>query len=280
MARKVTRPTAVMPALALVPVGYYLRRSTEEQAQGYGLDAQRVKCDAMLTLKSDNGWTFAGEYVDDGVSGTKDESKRPGLARLLADIKAGRIKAVIVPALDRLARSVTLTLRLVAEIAGAGCALVSCKESLDTATPAGRLMLTIFAAMAEWERDTITERMTAGRNERGKVDGERGGRVPMGYQRVGDGVVQVEKQSAATVRRIFELRDQYDMTTRQIAERLNAEGVQTPRGATRWHASAVSIVLRNRAAYQGGQRADSPARWPRILAADRGQPPPEGQFSS
>lgn len=264
---KTKRPQkALRPADEGTRAAVYLRVSTEEQAaQGYGLDAQRTKAEAMLTLK---GWTKAGEYADEGISGTLDESERPSLARLLADIRAGRVDAVILAALDRLGRRTQIVLRLVEEITGHGVALVSCKESLDTDSPAGRLMLTIFAAMAEWERETILERTDAGRKERGKKDGERGGRIPLGYRRTGQGI-EVDAARAAVVRHIFALRAQ-GFTLRAIADRLNADGTPCSQRGTRWEAATVKAVLGNGAAYRGGQRANSPVHWPAIL------PPPAG----
>src|SRR5262245_25772148 len=80
----------------------YLRVSTEEQASdGYGLAVQRERCRAMATVK---GWSIVAEFNDEGISGTKDASGRPGLAALLAAAEAGEIDAVIVLALDRLGR--------------------------------------------------------------------------------------------------------------------------------------------------------------------------------
>lgn len=108
------------------------------------------------------------------------------------------------------------------------------------------------------------ERTTAGRNERGRRDGERGGRLPLGYRRAGDGLVEVEKEAAAVVRRIFQLRAAR-LTLRQIADQLNAENVPTSQRGRRWHAASVRAVLLNVNAYRGGERADSPARWPSLL---------------
>jgi site-specific DNA recombinase len=240
----------------------YLRVSTDEQAtDGYGLDVQRTRCAAMCAAK---GWTVVNEYADEGISGTKDATGRPGLAAMLNAAQAGEIDAVVVLALDRLARKTRLVLELVETLTAANVAVVSCKESLDTTTPQGEFVLTIFAGLAQLERGVILERTSAGRNERGRRDGERGGRVPLGYQRIGDGVVIVEDQAAALVRRIFGLRAE-GLTLRAIADRLNADGVANPHGGRRWEPATVAAILTNVEAYQGGLRADSPARWPAIL---------------
>jgi site-specific DNA recombinase len=251
-----------------VPTAVYTRVSTEEQAlEGFGLEVQSERCRALAVAK---GWQVVAEFSDAGVSGTKAAAERSGLAALLEAARRGEVKAVIVLALDRLGRKTTLVLSLVEQLAAAGCALVSCKESLDTSTPQGQFVLTMFAALAQLERDTLVERTTAGRNQRGKRDGERGGRVPYGYLRRADGTVEVEETAAQVVRRIFALRRQ-KMTLRAIAEQLNAEGVTTARvGETayadaRWYASTVRSVLANERAYRGGRRGASDVRWQTIL---------------
>lgn len=237
----------------------YLRVSTTEQAQeGYGLAAQRARCMAMITVK---GWPEPVEYADEGISGTKDERDRPGLAELLEAINEGEVNAVIVAALDRVGRSTSLVLRMVERMESAGADLVSCKESLDTSTPAGRFVLRMFASLAELERDNIVERTTGGRNERGKKDGEKGGRLPLGYIRL-EGV-EIDQAAAETVKRIFALR-KADMTLTAIAGDLNATGTPTRHGA-KWYASSVREVLLNEDNYRGGLRGDSPERWPIIL---------------
>lgn len=243
----------------------YVRVSTEDQArEGYGLDAQRERCRALLVAK---GWTYAGEYADEGLSGTLDVSDRPGLADLVAAVEAGEVDAVVTLALDRLGRRTAVVLRLVERLNAAGAELVSCKESLDTSTPAGNFVVTMFAGLAQLERDTIIERTTAGRNVRGKVDGERGGRVPYGYRRIfADGKaagVEVDPEAAAVVRRIFTRRRQ-GVPLGTIADELNTDGVRTARGRA-WHASSVAVVLGNGDAYAGGERGASNVRWPAII---------------
>ena len=249
------------PELILtVKPALYLRVSTTEQAlDGYGLAAQRSKCLAMVTVK---GWPAPVEFADEGISGTIDESGRPGLAGLLASIAAGDITAVIVAAIDRLGRSTALVLRMVERFEAGGADLVSCKESLDTSTASGRFVLRMFASLAELERDNIADRTTGGRNERGKIDGEKGGRVPFGYRRSEGGIVVIESE-ASTVRAIFTQRAAA-ASLRTIAANLNGEGITSSRGTT-WYASTVREILANEDNYRGGNRGESPEKWPVIL---------------
>lgn len=238
----------------------YLRVSTNEQVlEGYGLDAQRTKCLAMAEVK---GWEMVGEFVDEGISGKKDESNRPGLASLLDAIEAEEVNSVIVSSIDRLGRSTRLVLRMVDNLNGSGVDLVSCKESLDTTTATGRFVLRMFASLAELERDNIVERTTDGRNARGRIDGDRGGRLPMGYERSEDGVAIIDYE-VEVVRDIFSGRTR-NLTLVQIADELNEREIKTRRGGN-WHASSVRQVLLNEDKYRGGFRGESKERWPSIL---------------
>lgn len=239
----------------------YTRVSTDEQADAYGLDVQRERCRAMATVK---GFVVVAEHIDAGLSGTLAPAARPGLASALAAIDAGDADTLIVYALDRLGRRTSIVLDVVERLRLAGCAVVSCRESLDTTTPSGSFVLTLFAALAQLERDTIVERTTAGRNARGRVDGERGGRVPFGYRRADDGLT-VDDDAAAIVRRIIAERRRKGGTLESIADGLNRDGIATPRGGQAWRPSSVAAVLANRDAYAGGTRGASSVRWPAII---------------
>jgi len=119
------------------------------------------------------GWTVAGEYVDVGISGTKE--KREALDRLMADAHRRKFDVVAVWKFDRFARSVSHLLRALDTFRILGIEFVSLSESLDTATPAGRMVFTVLGAVAELERSLIVERVKAGlRNARAK--GKRLGR--------------------------------------------------------------------------------------------------------
>ncbi len=121
------------------------------------------------------GWTVVGEYVDVGISGTKE--KRPELDRLLGDAHSRRFDAVVVWKFDRFARSVSHLLRALENFQALGIDFVSLSEQLDTSTPTGKMVFTVLGAVAELERSLIVERVRAGmRNARAK--GKRIGRPP------------------------------------------------------------------------------------------------------
>jgi len=218
-------------------------------------------------LAAAKGWPAPVWYSDEGISGAKEAANRPNVARLMADVRAGLIQAVIVLDLSRLSRVTRLTLELVDEMRRAGVAFVSIKESFDTDTPSGYLMMTMMAALAEYERELIRMRTRAALGELSRRDGDAGGRLPFGYVRdvTMPNKVRVERAAAQRVRRIFAWRDE-GLTLRAIAAQLN-KMTQSPRGA-RWHASSVAAVLANEAAYRGGLRGASQIHWPVILHED------------
>lgn len=241
----------------------YLRVSTEEQARsGLGIEAQRDRAMAALRLRD---WEFIGEYADEGISGAKDEKKRPGLARLLADCEAGRVDAVVFLDLSRLGRRTLLILDLVDRLAKMDVQLVSCKENMDTSTAMGKAMLGFIAVLAQMERDLASERTRAALAEAGKRTGDKGGGVPYGYRRISS-VIMIDESEASVVRQIF-LWHSTGASLREVAFCLQDRGVP-PRGGDRWHHSAIQCILANEAAYRGGNRDKSEARWPVILDED------------
>jgi putative DNA-invertase from lambdoid prophage Rac len=106
------------------------------------------------------GLIIAGEYVDEGQSGAKQS--RPALNRMLADAHAQAFDAVVCWRLDRLGRSLKHLVTTIEDLDCLGIAFVSLKDNLDLSTPSGRLMLHLLAAMAQFERELIKERVISG----------------------------------------------------------------------------------------------------------------------
>jgi len=110
------------------------------------------------------GWHVIGEYVD-RASGIKES--RPALNRLMTNARRRKFDMIAVWKIDRFGRSLKHLVNALAELEAVGVAFVSLRDNLDLSTPAGRLMFQIIAAMAEFERALIQERVRAGlRNAR------------------------------------------------------------------------------------------------------------------
>jgi putative DNA-invertase from lambdoid prophage Rac len=106
------------------------------------------------------GWQLAGEFVDVGVSGSKDS--RPQLDAMMRLAKARKLDVIAVWKLDRFGRSLRHLVDALEELKAVGCAFVSLRDNLDLTTPAGRMMFHVIGAMAEFEHELIRERVRAG----------------------------------------------------------------------------------------------------------------------
>ncbi len=149
-------------------VAIYARVSTANNGQDPTMQTRELR-----EYAERRGWTVAGEYVDIGISSTKE--KRPELDRLMAEAHRRRFDCVVVWKFDRFARSVSHLLRALEAFKAQGIEFVSYSEQMDTSTPAGKMVFTVLGAVAELERSLIVERVKAGlRNARAK--GKRLGR--------------------------------------------------------------------------------------------------------
>jgi DNA invertase Pin-like site-specific DNA recombinase len=106
------------------------------------------------------GWDIEGEYVDTGVCGAKEH--RPQLEVLLAVCRKRRVDAVVVYRYDRFARSLRQLVNALEEFRSLGIEFISLHEGVDTSTPNGRLVFSIFASIAEFERELIRDRVKSG----------------------------------------------------------------------------------------------------------------------
>jgi len=157
------------------PIAIYTRVSTSEQAiSGLGLEAQASACSsyADLTLNGHRRQLFTEQASAASIR------SRPVLATILDN--ASSFSALIVKRLDRLARNTRELLDILARLSLAGCRLHSVTEHLDTDSPAGKVMTTIIAAFAEYERDLIASR-TRDAMAIAKSHGKHCGRPPFGF---------------------------------------------------------------------------------------------------
>lgn len=216
----------------------YVRVSTERQAErGISLEAQAEKIRAMALVQS----VELSEMIIESGESAKSLN-RPGMAKLLALVDAGKIKAVIVAKLDRLTRSVKDLCELLERFERRGVALVSVAESLDTGSAAGRLVLNIMAAVSQWEREAIGERTRDALSHK-RSQGERVGNIAFGFRLAADGQHlepdPAEQAASAEIQRLR--RD--GATLRGIAAALNHRCFRTRRG-TPWRLESVARVLK------------------------------------
>lgn len=205
----------------------YLRVSTREQADsGAGLAAQRS---AIVAEADRRGWTVV-EWVEDAGASGKDLN-RPGLQRALGLLAARRrdrtADALVVAKLDRLSRSVQDFAAMLDLARRQRWAVVALDLGVDTTTPAGELVATVLAAVAQWERRAISQRTRDALAER-KAAGVRLGNARATPPEV---VARIVARRAA------------GHSPARIARDLDADRVPTPNGGARWYPSTVARLL-------------------------------------
>lgn len=144
----------------------YARTSTQEQNTDTQILTLRDYCKRME-------YNITDEYIDNGFSGKN--TQRPQFERLLDDMRQGKIKTIIVYKLDRIGRSLKHLLNLFEEFENKKIDFVSITQNIDTSTPTGKFFFTILGAVAEFERETIVERIRTGL-DRAKKEGKLLGR--------------------------------------------------------------------------------------------------------
>lgn len=159
-------------------VALYCRVSTEDQAER---DTVQAQVDFLHKYADLHELVITGEYIDDGYSGTMTLEERPEGKRLLEDAQAGRFAAVAVYRLDRLGRSLKVLLAAHDRLQEHGVAITSATEPFDTTSPIGTFVFQLLGGLAQLEKETITERMTLGRDRVARNGQYTGGPVPLGY---------------------------------------------------------------------------------------------------
>lgn len=227
----------------------YVRVSTADQVDNTSLDEQRRVCRAAIEVR--DGWDFVEEYADEGRSGT--DSERPAWRRMLADVKAGKVNAVVVAKLDRFARKAGDAIVETDRFEELGATLVVVKENIDMTSAHGRMMRTMMAGFAELERETIVARTVNGQRAKAAAGGWPGGEPSFGWKQEGykrDARPVPDDREREVIRTALNLFVKRRFTTGQVADHLNTAGLH-PRRSSRWEYQTVRQTFTNPTLHTG-----------------------------
>lgn len=233
-------------------VAIYARKSRiTNKGDSIGVQFKQCADYAKKELGLDEDYEFL-QYEDKGLSGYF--SDRPDFQRMLHDVQDGKIKAIVCYKLDRVGRKTADLIRLMDFLEMYHVDLLICSNGINTASGLYKIFIQIFAVIAEFERDTLTERIVDNMMELAKDGRWLGGNTPMGFtvRRVTTGsgkgksaysYLESLLEEKRMVQRLYEI----FRTTRSIqttAKQMNEEGFHTPSGAA-FNASTTRLVLRN-----------------------------------
>lgn len=239
--------------------GIYPRVSSDRQVkEGYSLEAQR---NYLNNFAISQGWEVVGDYGDEGIS-AKNVIDRPGVMKLIADIEANKIDAVVLYKFDRLTRGMRDTEEFIDLIQTYGILVYTLSGgAIDVSTPSGRFNTRIQGAVAQLERETIIERVVDGFIQKTKNGYSLCSGTPSyGYDRPkGQEIQTINLEEAEVVKRIFKMYDN-GKTFTEIADTLNSEGIKTKKAGkvvkkrgleetyiinSVWQAKTIRLILSN-----------------------------------
>ena len=189
-------------------------------------------------------------YKDPGISGTRAE-KRPDFMRMIDDCRAGKIKKILVKSISRFARNTVDALQYIRELRDLGISVYFENENIDTLTPGGEVLITILAAMAEQESRTISTNIKWAWQRKfqgGEIILNTG--LMLGYNRLkekdenGMAVYEINEEEAEIVRRIYR-EFLAGITVTRICRGLEADGIPTKLGKTKWQHNVIKSILTN-----------------------------------
>lgn len=221
------------------------RVSTEEQADEdrYSIPFQRQR---ITDYCMERGWELLDvvEYVQSGGRNWNE------LQALLQRVQQDRIDVIIVNELDRLTRDLRTTIVFLDDLNEFNVQFVSISDDLDLTTSEGRLKMMILSVFAHYFREQLARKIRGGLRQRAKTGRHHGGRLPYGYAWGPDGRYAPDPLQAPVVRRMFDWYIREGVGTREIAKRLNAEGIPTQTGRSVWQAPDIRRML-SRPVYVG-----------------------------
>lgn len=209
-----------------IAVAYYARVSTEKDEQLNSLDNQRRYYEEYI--RSIPNWTFAGGYVDEGISGTS-VAKRERFLKMIEDAKAGEFDLIITKEISRFARNTLDSIGYTRELLRHGVGVYFQNDNINTFDKDAELRLTIMSSIAQDEVRKLSERTRFGFKRAQENSVLLGQNNLYGYHKA-DGRLEIIESEAAVVREVFERYVAGDLGLRAIANDLDSRGILGKQG--------------------------------------------------
>lgn len=240
----------------------YCRVSTKNQTgeDKYGIRSQKKD---IMEFCEKNGYDIIEWFIDEAVSGAKDDTDRPELRKILnGEFKEPPIYAVVVAKSDRLARDIEKYYGFKYLLKRNKIEVISISEDFGSAGLYAPIYEAVTAVFAQMERQFINARMSGGRAIKAAKGGYAGGRPPFGYMvDKNEKNLVINEKEAKVVKRIFELKYGYGMTSPfRIAESLNEDGYRCRSGGV-FYNSNVKRILDNENFYLGMCKYGKDSDW-------------------
>ena len=226
-------------------VALYARKSVERE-NSISCETQLDYCRAMLTPDEQKGKVW--EFTDNGFSG--GNLNRAGFCEMMRLIERGKVSKVIVYRLDRISRSLSDFVSILETLKKYGVAFVSTQEAFNTGSAYGELVVKILAVFAEFERQSIIERVTQAYHHRADLKLYMGGQRPFGFTLADTEIHGIQTKmlsplegEISAVKYIFENYAVPGVTLRRLMDHLIQNGILPTEGS--WSTAKLSAILKN-----------------------------------
>ena len=223
---------------AALSVAYYARVSTDKDEQINSLGNQVRYFEDYI--RANPHWTFAGGYVDEGISGTSVEGREQFL-RMIEDAKAGRFDLIVTKEISRFARNTLDSIGYTRELLRHGVGVFFQNDNINTFDRDAELRLTIMSSIAQDEVRKLSERTRFGfkrAQENGVLLGQNN---LFGYNKA-DGRLEIVESEAAVVREVFERYTAGSLGLRAIANDLERRGVRGRQGRPLTYSTLYGMI--------------------------------------
>ncbi|MCP1638570.1 DNA invertase Pin-like site-specific DNA recombinase [Streptococcus gallinaceus] len=222
-------------------VAVYARVSTERDQQQTSFKTQVDFYTKKVNETPE--WELVKIYEDEGISGCGTK-KRAGFQEMIADCEAGKIDLIITKSVSRFARNTVDSIETIRKLKAMGIEIYFEKENIWTLDTKSEFIITLMSSLAQEESRSLSENVTWGKRKRMAE-----GSVSIPYARVlgfkkGKEGIEVDKQEAETVKRIFKMFLQ-GYTPHAISKILTKEGIKSPSGMEKWYAGPIRAMLSN-----------------------------------